>query len=173
MGMRQRWEFPASQQCSRTTSSILEWQGWTRAEMKVLAPMHHLQHCQVPAECGEGRETVGERCGEGKPSLRLPAAFNAAAGHRPVLSWTMEKRMRLDECTFWMRGPPETDDFCPGQEGRQGERADESLTSAAGTTRPWVLSPTNPSISPPCTWPVTPGAVLARPTPASQLQLLF
>lgn len=114
-----------------------------------------------------GRDVV-----RGNLSLRLPAAFNAGAGHRPVLSWTMEKRMRLDECTFWMRGPPETDDFCPGQEGRQGERADESLTSAPGTTtRPWVLSPANDADSSLLSllhapWPVRPGAVLARLTPA-------
>lgn len=63
--------------------------------------------------------------------------------------------MRLDECTFWMRGPPETDDFCPGQEGRQGERADESLTDALGTrTSPRVL---------PLTVTLTPSALLCVP----------
>lgn len=72
---RQRWEFPASQQCSRTISSISEWQGWIRAEMKVLAPMHHLQHCQVPAGCGEGRKTAGERCGEGKPFTKAASCL--------------------------------------------------------------------------------------------------
>lgn len=74
--------------------------------------------------------------------------------------------MRLDECTFWMRGPPETDDFCPGQEGRQGERADEILPTAPGTTTtPWVPSPTNPSVSPPCTlaWDTRSGAGQTNP----------
>lgn len=95
-----------------------------------------------PCRAWRGLEDCWGEQGRGNLSLRLPAVFNAGAGHRPVLSWTMEKRMRLEECTFWMRGPPETDDFCPGQEGRQGERADENLTSAPDTTRrPWTLSP--------------------------------
>lgn len=83
--------------------------------------------------------------------------------------------MRLDECTFWMRGPPETDDFCPGQEGRQGERADESLTGAPGSrTSPRVLSPTgdaDPTLPAllHAPWPVTtrrgPGQTKPPPSP--------
>ena len=33
----------------------------------------------------------------------------------PDLSWTMEKRMRFEAWTFWMRGPPGPGGFCPGQ----------------------------------------------------------
>lgn len=47
----------------------------------------------------------------------------------PVLSWTMEKRIRLDECTFWMSGPPGTDDFCPGHNVKGTIRAQSRNTN--------------------------------------------
>lgn len=38
----------------------------------------------------------------------------------PDLSWTMEKRMRLEAWTFWMRGPAGPAGFCPKQGGKRG-----------------------------------------------------
>lgn len=50
------------------------------------------------------------------PALDPRSGGGAAVGTvLPDLSWTMEKRMRLEAWTFWMRGPPGPGGFCPGQ----------------------------------------------------------
>lgn len=38
----------------------------------------------------------------------------------PDLSWTMEKRMRLEAWTFWMRGPAGPAGVCPKPGGKRG-----------------------------------------------------
>lgn len=71
---------------------------------------------------------------------RVQGCLPTAGAVLPDLSWTMEKRMRLEACTFWMSGPPGPGSFCPGQ-GRQ-----EGQVQGGSPRGPQVLPMPNPPL---------------------------
>lgn len=56
------------------------------------------------------------------PTENHSGRVTAKGAGLPDLSWTIEKRIRLEAWTFWMRGPAGPAGFCPEQGAKKGIR---------------------------------------------------